>query len=105
MKKESSTGMKAIHFSIEMGNEKVFRYLINFYEDVNEKDQFGMTPLHYAVIQEHFGIIDELIKRKADLKIKDNDGSSPLDAASKDIRAHVEKCIEKYSKEEESKKE
>lgn len=96
LKAASSTGMKAIHFSIEIGNEKVFRYLIPLYEDVNEKDQFGMTPLHYAVVQEQYGIIDELIKRKADVNVKDNDGSTALEVASKEVAGHIEKCIEKY---------
>ncbi|KAH3867358.1 hypothetical protein DPMN_030485 [Dreissena polymorpha] len=78
-------GRVLLHEAVEHCNIVVVQELVNFYEDVNMKDRFGLAPLHLCthtltsdeapfVIE----MIEALVKHGADVNVQDEFGTTPL---------------------------
>ena len=80
---ENEQGATTLHTAAERNNKNVVDYLINFDEEIlNKEDKIGRTALHYAAENSCFECVKVLINHGANVDKMDNDGNTPLQFSS-----------------------
>mmetsp|Transcript_9204 Transcript_9204/g.9567 ORF Transcript_9204/g.9567 Transcript_9204/m.9567 type:complete len:531 (+) Transcript_9204:37-1629(+) len=74
-------GSTPLHWACYTGSDLAFNFIVNYYDNINVKDNDGLTPLHLAVISERTEIVKKLLHKGARKDIKDNRGRTPKDLA------------------------
>ncbi|XP_034942443.1 putative ankyrin repeat protein RF_0381 [Chelonus insularis] len=57
---------------------EIIKYILNYTNDIDAKDDCGRTALHYAALNTPDRILEVLLKAKADVYVKDSEGNTPL---------------------------
>ncbi len=78
---EEDDGKTPLHKTIENGQIKITKMLIDAGVDLNVQDEYGVTPLHWAVLHGDEDVLRMLIELKADLNKPDSAGATPLYSA------------------------
>lgn len=87
--------MPAFHEAAKVGNIEMVKFLLEYVEDVNAKDEHGNTALHLAAEHSHVEMVQLLIDARANPNLKGSQQKTPLVvAASKNNVAVVQKLIE-----------
>eukprot|EP01128_Nolandella_sp_AFSM9_P007102 TRINITY_DN3798_c0_g1_i1.p1 TRINITY_DN3798_c0_g1~~TRINITY_DN3798_c0_g1_i1.p1 ORF type:complete len:277 (-),score=69.32 TRINITY_DN3798_c0_g1_i1:271-1008(-) len=74
-----ATGLTALHFAADVGDERIAKLLLSSGAAVDAQDDEGQSALHLAAMVEYEGILAILINAGANLDLKDNEGESPKD--------------------------
>ena len=67
-------GQTALHKAVEQSDEIAVEFLLQWFSDVNQKDDKDWTSLHYAAANNNVRLVLALLKRHAKADAKDKDG-------------------------------
>lgn len=73
-----------MHFACKYGFKDICKQLIEYWANINIRDDYGKTPLMYASEFGHFELVQYLIVKWANKKIKDLRGMSAFEYAKKE---------------------
>ena len=83
----------ALHMVAKKGNVEVCKFIVNYLEDKNPIDNFGLTPFHYAAKNGHANVCVVLMRNLLNKNPGNRDGWTPLHEAAKYGKIEVCKVI------------
>ena len=75
---QANDGTTPLHLAARNNHENIVKYMLEFINDKNPKDNRGMTPLHLAALNKHENIVNCLLQFAEEKNPKDIKGWTPL---------------------------
>ena len=79
--KEKDNGNTILHYACQRNNTKIIKYLVEFSNDINAKNNDMQTPLHIAAKNNYLDICSILVENGAMLNIYDKYKKTPIHIA------------------------
>lgn len=80
---KNKNGITSIHWAAQGGDVQIIRFLLPFFENISETDNYGFTPLHNAVfLRVNTEPALEFLKKGADINAVNHNGDTPLHLAA-----------------------